>query len=1114
MNKHNFYALFSLLLLLFNPSFAKAQTPSVARRWNEVMLQAIREDLARPPVQARNLFHVSMAMWDAWAAYDTLSAETYLLGKTVGTYTCPFDGVPVPPDIAAARNKAISFAAFKVLNRRFINSPNSFISITRFRNLMNVLGYDWTFSSTDYHTGDPAALGNYIGDCVGFYGLSDGANESGNYVNLNYIPVNPALNPLVLGDPTLLDANRWQPLILNNAVDQNGNPIPALQQFQSPEWGKVVPFAIPDSQKNVYIRNGIPWTVYHDPGPPPILDVVDGGGTSDEYRWNFNLVPIWASHLDPNDGVNWDISPASVGNNTWYPSTFQEYQDFYKITGGDPGQGWALNPKTGQPYPPQIVPRGDYTRVLAQFWADGPNSETPPGHWFTILNKVMDHPDFVRRYNGTGPILDPLEYDVKAYLTLGGAVHDAAVAAWGIKGWYDGIRAISAERWMADKGQSSNPALPNYNVAGIKLVPGYIEQIALGDPLAGVNNQNVGKIKMFTWQGFDSISNPLTDIAGVGWILAGKWWPFQKKTFVTPPFAGYISGHSTYSRAAAEAITLLTGDPFFPGGVGEFHFAANTNFAGLEKGPSVDVTLQWATYRDASDQCSLSRIWGGIHPPSDDIPGRKIGAIVGTSAFYKAKTYFYHDDFDQDGYSFGVDCDDQNATVFPGAPELCDGLDNNCDGQIDEGFVLHSYFADADGDGFGDLSVPLNTCLTDAPIGYVTNSMDCFDNDPTSYPGAPELCDGLDNDCNGLADDGLTFTLYYEDADGDGFGTDNSNVSSCAAVPPIGFVTNNLDCNDNDPSIHPNEPEICDNLDNDCNGLTDDGLSFTTYYLDADNDGFGSLTNSTENCTGIAPAGFVDNNLDCDDSNASVYPNATEICDNLDNDCNGLTDDGLVFTTYYVDADHDGFGSGANSTENCLGVAPAGFVSNNLDCDDTNAAINPDALEICDEMDNNCNGQTDEGLPQFIYFQDADGDGFGGTAVAISTCSDTPPTGYVTNNLDCDDANPAVNPNAIEIIDGIDNNCDGSTGTSELNAFVRTYPNPVYDVLTISIENKLTLTVVQIVTMEGKVLRSQSLDFSAGQASISFAGLPQGVYLLRIAEIEGGKYWLQRVVKM
>ena len=121
--------------------------------------------------------------------------------------------------------------------------------------------------------------------------------------------------------------------------------------------------------------------------------------------------------------------------------------------------------------------------------------------------------------------------------------------------------------------------------------------------------------------------------------MAGNWWPYQRPSFVTPPFAGYVSGHSTFSRAAAEVMSLFTGDDYFPGGMGEY-YAPRDSFLVFEKGPSVDVTLQWATYRDASDQCSLSRIWGGIHPPADDIPGRLMGIEVGVKAFRESEAYF------------------------------------------------------------------------------------------------------------------------------------------------------------------------------------------------------------------------------------------------------------------------------------------------------------------------------------------------------------------------------------------------------------------------------------------------------------------------------------------
>ena len=192
---------------------------------------------------------------------------------------------------------------------------------------------------------------------------------------------------------------------------------------------------------------------------------------------------------------------------------------------------------------------------------------------------------------------------------------------------------------MTDRGQSSDSERASYHVDGIPLEDGYIELVKTGDELAGDNDEHVDKIKLLAWRGPDHIEDPETDAAGVDWILAEHWWPYQRPTFVTPPFAGYISGHSTYSRAAAEVLTALTGDKYFPGGMSGFEIRAN-EFLVFEEGPSVDMTLQWATYQDASDQTSLSRIWGGIHPPADDLPGRLIGIEVGRDAFALAESYF------------------------------------------------------------------------------------------------------------------------------------------------------------------------------------------------------------------------------------------------------------------------------------------------------------------------------------------------------------------------------------------------------------------------------------------------------------------------------------------
>ena len=218
-------------------------------------------------------------------------------------------------------------------------------------------------------------------------------------------------------------------------------------------------------------------------------------------------------------------------------------------------------------------------------------------------------------------------------------MHDAAIAAWSLKGFYDYIRPVSSIRYMAGNGQSSDMLLPSYHPNGIPLLENFIELVDSSDYLAGANYEHVGKIKLYTWKGHDYIEYPEIDVSGAGWILGENWWPYQRPTFVTPPFAGLVSGHSTFSRAAAGILEYITGSPYFPGGLGEF-VAEQNEFLQFENGPSTTITLQWATYQDAADQCSLSRIWGGIHPPIDDIPGRYIGSTIGETCFEKADSIF------------------------------------------------------------------------------------------------------------------------------------------------------------------------------------------------------------------------------------------------------------------------------------------------------------------------------------------------------------------------------------------------------------------------------------------------------------------------------------------
>jgi hypothetical protein len=576
---------------------------SVARVWDEALLDAIRRDVPAPTVHARNLFHTSAAMWDAWAAYDP-DADGYLV-----------DEKHEADDVEAAREAAISYAAYRILLHRYSLAAGLQATFDELVDTMESLCYRIDYTSTD---GDsPAALGNRIAQTVIDRGLADGSLEERRYIDTGYRPVNP---PLVVADPgaQMRDPNRWQPLALAQIVAQNGLPIPGnIQRFVGPQWGHVEAFALPGSGA----ANGLPV----DPGPPPHL----GDGPTSDAAFKQAAVDVLrdSSYLDAGDGATIDISPDAMGDNP---------------LGTNDGDGYEVNPATGEPYAPNEVLRGDFARALAEFWADGPESETPPGHWNTIASEVSDEPGFELRIGGTGQVVDRLEWDVKLYLALNGAVHDAAVAAWGVKGYYDSARPISMIRYMGGKGQSSDPAAPAYDPEGLPLVDGLVEVITPESSAPGQRHEDladhVAEIAVKAWKG--NPDDP-SRASGVGWIRAVDWVPYQRATFVTPAFAGYVSGHSTFSRAAAEVMAAFTGDPYFPGGIS--HWTVPAGKLVTEAGPTSDVTLQWATYFDAADQAGISRIFGGIHIRADDFEGRRIGSQCGQDAWVLAERYYAGD---------------------------------------------------------------------------------------------------------------------------------------------------------------------------------------------------------------------------------------------------------------------------------------------------------------------------------------------------------------------------------------------------------------------------------------------------------------------------------------
>jgi hypothetical protein len=581
------------------PPVANHPEWSVARRWDEALLDAIRRALPNPPLHARNLFHTSAAMWDAWAAYDPVASGYFVKEKLSAS------------DVNAARNEAMSYAAYRVLTSRFISSTGGEQSLSQFDDLMDALCYPLDATSTDGTT--PAALGNRIAAAVVAYGMTDGSNQATGYNDPTYTPVNP---PLVVAESgtTMTDPNRWQPLQIEHMISQNGIPVTnGVQQAVGTHWGHVKGFALPAGG-----TDGVPL----DPGAQPRL-----GDPATDQAFKDQAVEVIrdSSLLDPTAAATIDISPGARGNND---------------LGTNDGQGHPVNPATGQPYPPDVVNQGDFGRVMAEFWADGPSSETPPGHWNVLANLASDELSPNLRIGGQGPTVDRLEWDVKLYLALNGAVHDAAIAAWGLKGYYDSVRPISMVRYMGGLGQSSDPALPSYSKEGLPLVPDLVEIVTKETTAPGQRHAALagheGKIAIKAWAG--TPQDPKTQIGGVTWILAVDWVPYQSPNFVTPSFPAYASGHSSFSRSAAEVLTAFTGDQYFPGGVSGYTIKAGS--LKFEAGPTSDIRLEWATYFDASDQAGQSRLWGGIHIQADDFVGRHLGSQCGTAAWALAQRYY------------------------------------------------------------------------------------------------------------------------------------------------------------------------------------------------------------------------------------------------------------------------------------------------------------------------------------------------------------------------------------------------------------------------------------------------------------------------------------------
>jgi hypothetical protein len=334
---------------------------------------------------------------------------------------------------------------------------------------------------------------------------------------------------------------------------------------------------------------------------------------------------------------------------------------------------------------------------------------------------------------------------------------------------------------------------------------------------------------------------------------------------------------------------------------------------------------------------------------------------------------------------------------------------------------------------------------------------------------------------------------YFYDADADGFGDLNFPGAFC--VQPPNFVTNSNDCNDSNFSVNENASELCNNIDDDCDNLVDEGFNPSNYYMDSDSDGFGSVNILISSC--FQPTGYVSNATDCEDTNASVNSNASEICNGLDENCNEQADDGLVFINYYFDFDLDGFGTPGNMQNACS--QPFGFVPNALDCNDASSYVNPDAIEICNGLDEDCDGENDNSVVFATFYEDTDGDTYGDPATGQDFCL-IPTELFVDNGDDCDDTNATINPAATEVWEnGIDDDCNPNTtdvGVDEWSAAAFSlFPNPATDRVTLSLTSTV-FSSIEIFNSLGALVHSSTVLGS--QTSIDVSVFPAGYYVVRI----------------